>query len=65
MSYQVIFHREARRDMKSLHPQIAKRVIAALEQLAQNPKMMGVILLEGHKDVYRYRVGDYRIVFRI
>ncbi len=37
--------------------------MAALESLAENPKMMGGILLEGHTDIYR--VGDYRIVFRI
>ncbi|WP_338846427.1 type II toxin-antitoxin system RelE/ParE family toxin [Massilia sp. W12] len=33
--------------------------------MSENPKMMGVIVLEGQKDVYRYRVGDDRIVFRI
>lgn len=31
MSYQVIFHREARRDMKSLYSQIAKLWTAVIE----------------------------------
>lgn len=65
MSYTVILHREAKKDIKKLHPQIRTRIIAALDQIAENPKLNGTISLSGYTDLYRYRVGDYRIVYRI
>lgn len=65
MSYNVILHREAKKDIKKLHPHIRDRVISALEQIAENPKLHGAILLTGYVDTYRYRFGHHRIVYRI
>lgn len=65
MTYSVILHREAKKDIKRLHPQIRNRVISALDRLAENPRLHGSILLSGYPDIYRYRVGHYRIVYRI
>ncbi len=65
MTYEVILHREAKKDIKKLHPQTRKRVISALEEIAEDPKLHGSILLSGYTDIYRYRVGHNRIVYRI
>lgn len=65
MTYNVILHREAKKDIKKLHPQIRSRVIEALDQIAENPRLHGSILLSGYTDIYRYRVGHHRIVYRI
>jgi len=65
MTYQVIIHREARKDIRKLHPQIRDRVIEALEKIAEDPKLHGAIQLSGYSDLYRYRVGHHRIVYRI
>lgn len=65
MTYSVILHREAKKDIKKLHPQIRNRVISALEEIAENPRLHGAILLSGYTDLYRYRVGHHRIVYRI
>lgn len=65
MTYSVILHREAKKDIKKLHPQIRGRVITALDQIAENPRLHGSLLLSGYADIYRYRVGHHRIVYRI
>jgi len=65
MTYTVVLHRDAKKDIKKLHPQIRNRVIAALDEISENPKLHGAIALSGYTDLYRYRVGDYRIVYRI
>ena len=65
MTYTVVLHRDAKKDIKKLHPQIRNRVIAALDEISENPKLHGSIALSGYVDLYRYRVGDYRIVYRI
>lgn len=65
MTYKVVLHREAKKDIKKLHPEMRNRVIAALDQIAENPRLLGAILLSGYNDIYRYRVGHHRIVYRI
>ncbi|HED34012.1 MAG TPA: type II toxin-antitoxin system RelE/ParE family toxin [Gammaproteobacteria bacterium] len=65
MSYKVLLHRDAKKDIKKLHPQARSRVIAALEQISEEPRLHGAILLTGYTSIYRYRVGHYRIVYRI
>ncbi|MCB2264130.1 MAG: type II toxin-antitoxin system RelE/ParE family toxin [Candidatus Thiosymbion ectosymbiont of Robbea hypermnestra] len=65
MSYKVILHREVKKDIKKLHPKMRYRVIAALDKISENPRLPGSILLSGYGDIYRYRVGHHRIVYRI
>lgn len=65
MTYAVILHREAKKDIKKLPPHVRNRVIAALDQLSENPRLHGSILLSGYTDIYRYRVGHYRIIYHI
>lgn len=65
MTYRVLIHREASKDIKKLHPQIRDRVIEALEKIAENPRLVGAIQLTGYSDLYRYRVGHHRVVYRI
>lgn len=65
MSYKVILHREAKKDIKKLHPQIRNRVIEALEKISENPRLAGTKPLTGYTDLFRYRVGHHRIVYRL
>ena len=47
--------------------QIAKRIVAKLHEISQleNPRSMGKGLTENKSGLWRYRVGDYRIVVDI
>ncbi|AQQ01256.1 hypothetical protein B0W48_16660 [Pseudoalteromonas aliena] len=65
MTYSLSIHREAKKDIKKLHPHIRNRIITALEQISENPRLYGSILLSGYTDLYRYRVGHHRIIYRI
>jgi mRNA interferase RelE/StbE len=37
----------------------------ALNKLSENPRRMGAEKLAGHQNRYRFRVGDYRIIYEI
>ncbi|WDE12337.1 type II toxin-antitoxin system RelE family toxin [Thalassomonas haliotis] len=65
MMYNVTLHREAKKDIKKLHPQVRKRVIEALEQISEDPYLNGSKRLVGYVDLLRYRVGTYRIIYRV
>jgi len=55
----------AERAMKKLSADILKRIIKALVKLEQEPRPPGVKKLSGEDELYRIRVGDYRIVYQI
>ncbi len=64
--YRLIFSQRARRAFRELSPQYARRVKEALDRLQDNPRTHGVIALQDFRLApYRYRVGDYRILFDI
>jgi len=45
--------------------QLRKRFEGAFAKLAENPRRMGAEKMSGHENRYRFRVGDYRIVYEI
>jgi mRNA interferase RelE/StbE len=44
---------------------IARRIKAKILSLANNARPSGCVKLQGFADLYRLRVGDHRIVYRI
>lgn len=55
--------RRAQRELDDLQGVDYRRVIARLRELAHNPTMPGCEKL--HDDIYRIRVGDFRIIYLI
>ncbi len=62
--YAVVFARSARKELQNLDRQIARRIIKQIEALAINPRPSGVVKLEGATDLWRIRVGQWRVVYR-
>ncbi len=63
--YQVLFARSARRDLESLEPSIVNRVFAKIQNLANITRPFGSRKLRGENNLWRLRVGDYRIIYCI
>ncbi len=63
--YAVVFARSARKELQALDPAVAARILKRIEAFADNPRPTGVIKLEGASDLWRIRVGDWRIVYRL
>jgi mRNA interferase RelE/StbE len=61
--YSISFARSARKELERLPDDIADRILAKAEALAGNPRPAGVIKLHGQKNLWRMRVGDYRVVY--
>ena len=64
-NYSVTFARSARKEVEKLHPSMARRVMQRIEALATIPRPSGVIRLQGHKNLWRIRIGDYRVIYSI
>jgi mRNA interferase RelE/StbE len=63
--YEVIIEDSAARTIRKLPRDIQSRVVEKLESLADNPRPPGHVKLSGPQDLYRVRVGNYRIVYQI
>ena len=65
MAYQVQFAGAAKKQIRKLDGGIRKRISAAIDALAQEPRPDGVKKLAGADDLWRIRVGDYRVIYQI
>lgn len=63
MTWRLDLAERAQRDLRRLDRTVAARVVQALERLAANDAGE-VRRLHGHRDVWRLRVGDWRVRFR-
>jgi len=63
--YAVVFARSARRELERLQAQVARRIIAQIETLASNPRPPGCVKLQGADNLWRIRIGEYRVIYSI
>lgn len=63
--YTVIIKRTAQKQILSLPKIYYDKVKKAIFALETNPRPVGCVKLTGSDDVYRIRVGIYRIVYSI
>ena len=64
-AYQVTFARSARRELESLPINVAARILTKIETLTDNPGPHGCKKLQGPSQLWRLRVGEYRVVYKI
>lgn len=63
--YAITFARSARKELEALGEPLASRVFARIEALAGDPRPVGCRKLQGSQDLWRIRVGDYRVVYSV
>jgi mRNA interferase RelE/StbE len=63
--YSIGFARSAHKELERLPGDVAGRILAKIEMLVENPRPAGVIKLHGQENLWRLRVGDYRVVYAI
>jgi mRNA interferase RelE/StbE len=63
--YTITFARSARKELQSLSSDVAERLLRKIESLIINARPAGSKKLSGSTDLWRIRVGDYRVVYKI
>lgn len=64
-SYRVRVQRRPQRYMRRLPKPILQRIRTAIRSLAENPRPLGYEALSGFENLYRIRVGDWRVIYAI
>ena len=64
MAWRIEIDKDVQREMNKLDKQVAKRITAELREVSQldDPRSMGKGLTGNLAGLWRYRVGDYRII---
>jgi len=57
--------RSARKELEALPDAALVRIARALDALPPNPRPRGCKKLRGASDLWRVRVGDYRIIYHL
>lgn len=64
--YQIIIDKIAAKSLKNLPKPDQKKIIAAINDLSQNPRPLGAKTLQGNwKGFCRIRIGNYRVIYDI
>ena len=65
MAYRIDYKRSVFNDIKKIDRTVAKRIIHEIEsELAKNPEI-GEALTGQFKGLYKYRVGNWRVIYSI
>jgi mRNA interferase RelE/StbE len=66
LAYNVIWHEGTLKDLKKLNRTSAKKIVAKVKNyLIQDPVKLGTPLKGNLKGLYRYRIGEYRVIYVI
>lgn len=63
--YRIVFARSARKELEALPDSTAFRVLSRVEKLAMTPRPSGCRKLVGADNLWRIRIGDYRVIYSI
>jgi mRNA interferase RelE/StbE len=63
VSYRLVYTRRAVRDIQGLDPGTKERLGSGLLRYAEDPLSHAERLTESELGSYRFRVGDYRVIF--
>ena len=65
VAYEITLARSARKELERLTRPVQLRVLRRIESLGSNPRPAGCRKLEGADDLWRMRIGDYRVIYSI
>jgi len=64
--YKVVYLDQVEDDLKRLDKAVARKILARIETyLVQDPKRLGKPLSGEFQGYWRYRWGDYRVIYKI
>ena len=64
-NYSIEFLRTAQKELSKLPKDIQQRIAVKIEELKTNPYPPGVKALKNGDGRLRFRVGDYRVIYKI
>ena len=64
-SYSVLLTQTAEKELSRLPNKEIKKIVEILKSLEENPRPIGCKKLKGYKNLWRLRIGNYRVIYSI
>ena len=64
-SYRIEVSATAERQLKKIRREDKVRILRAISLLANEPRPDGCKKMSGYDDIYRIRIGNYRVIYEI
>jgi len=65
MRYEIILKPTAEKSLDNIPRPTRRRIVDALEELRKNPRPVDAVKLSGTENLWRIRIGSYRVVYEI
>ncbi|GAA4461473.1 type II toxin-antitoxin system RelE/ParE family toxin [Nemorincola caseinilytica] len=63
--YEIVFSKRAEKDIEKLPAKVVEKIIPEIVALEEDPRPPGCKKLKGFADLWRIRVGNYRVIYVI
>lgn len=63
--FEIQWKRSATREIRNVDQQYIPRLILAVEALKENPFPQGYRKLKNSEQIYRIRIGEFRIIYQV
>jgi mRNA interferase RelE/StbE len=63
--YQVVLSKTAEKSLSKLPSPIVQKIIPVLSSLATDPRPSGCKKLKGFENLWRIRIGNYRVIYSV
>jgi mRNA interferase RelE/StbE len=63
--YTVVLTQTAEKELQRLPVKTIEKIVLVLKSMEEDPRPHGCKKLKGYKNLWRVRVGDYRIIYAI
>jgi mRNA interferase RelE/StbE len=65
LGYQILYHRNINKDLKKLDKKIVDLFFSAVKEKILKDPYIGVKLKGRYRNLWKYRIGDFRIIYSI
>ena len=63
--YRIEISATAERQLKKIRREDKVRILRSISLLAGDPRPSGCRKMSGYDDIYRLRIGDYRVIYEV
>jgi mRNA interferase RelE/StbE len=63
--FEIVAVKSFKKDLKIIPNHIKRKLKDILEKLKENPFSLPYKKLKGYDDLYRIRIGEYRLIYRV
>jgi mRNA interferase RelE/StbE len=65
LGYQVLYHRNIKKDLKKLDKKVIDLFFCSVKEKILKDPYTGVRLKGRYRDLWKFRIGDFRIIYSI